>query len=95
MLEVKTLQAQLARTEKDPSFNTKQEYIGYAQYMKEKRGDVVFNLATLEMRPKAETQRGRREVHLHRHAPFPVRPGIDGAEAIRAADAEAGAGVAG
>ena len=53
MLEVQTLQAQLTRTEKDPAFNKTQEYIGFAQYMKEKKGDVVLNLATLEMRPKA------------------------------------------
>jgi TIGR03009 family protein len=54
MQQVQTLQAQLTRVEKDPSFNKVQEYIGYAQYMKEKRGAAVVSLATLEMRPKAK-----------------------------------------
>ena len=52
MLEVKTLQAQLTRSEKDPSFNKTQDFVGFAQYMKELRADGVMNLATLEMRPK-------------------------------------------
>jgi TIGR03009 family protein len=52
MLEVTTLQAQLTRSEKDPSFNKTQEFVGFAQYMKEKRGEAMLNLATLEMRPK-------------------------------------------
>jgi TIGR03009 family protein len=54
MLEVTTLQAQLTRSEKDPSFNKTQEFVGFAQYMKEKRGEATVNLATLEMRPKGK-----------------------------------------
>jgi TIGR03009 family protein len=54
MQKVQTLQAQLARTDKDTTFNKTQKYLGFAQYLKEvQRDQSVLNLATLEMRPEA------------------------------------------
>ena len=55
MQKVQTLQAQLARTDKDTSFNKTQKYAGFAQYLKEVQPDkTVLNLATLEMRAEAK-----------------------------------------
>ena len=54
MQKVQTLQAQLARIEKDTAFNKTQRYVGFAQYMKDVSGQNVLNLATLEMRPETK-----------------------------------------
>src|SRR5262249_15926886 len=50
MSKIQTLQANLARTEKDTTFNTTKKYIGFAQYMKAKLGNDIVNCATLDMR---------------------------------------------
>jgi len=50
MQRVQTLAAQLARLDKDKTFQTTQKFAGYAQYMKDGTGPSTLNLAMLEMR---------------------------------------------
>jgi TIGR03009 family protein len=50
MEKVRTLQAQLARIDKDKAFNANTKLVGYAAYMKAGTGPTALNLAMLEMR---------------------------------------------
>jgi TIGR03009 family protein len=56
MLKVQTLHAVLKRTEKDPTFNASQTYVGFAQYMKAGAGANTLNLALLEMKLQGKTE---------------------------------------
>src|SRR5436305_14003908 len=49
MQKVQTLAAQLARIDKDKTFQTTQKFVGYAQYMKSGTGPSTLNLAMLQM----------------------------------------------
>jgi TIGR03009 family protein len=56
MQKVQTLQAQLARIDKDKTFNTATKLVGYAAYRKVGTGPSTLNLATLEMRPEGKQE---------------------------------------
>ena len=49
MQKVQTLAAQLARIDKDKTFQTTQKFVGYAQYMKSGTGPTALNLAMLQL----------------------------------------------
>jgi len=50
MLEVKTLNAQLTRIDKDKVFNKSTKYVGSAQYLRSGEGQSSLNLAALELK---------------------------------------------
>jgi TIGR03009 family protein len=56
MQKVQTLQAQLARIDKDKTFNTATKLVGYAAYRKAGSGPSTLNLAMLEMRPEGKQE---------------------------------------
>jgi TIGR03009 family protein len=56
MQKVQTLQAQLARVDKDKTFNTATKLVGYAAYRKTGSGPSSLNLATLEMRAEGKQE---------------------------------------
>jgi len=57
MQKISTLSAQVARIDRDHSFDTTQKFVGLAQYMKAGTGPSALNLALLELKPD-----GRNEV---------------------------------
>jgi TIGR03009 family protein len=56
MQKVQTLQAQLARIDRDKTFNTVTKLDGYAAYRKAGTGPTALNLAMLEMRPEGKQE---------------------------------------
>jgi len=69
MQKVQTLAAQLVREEKDTTFNTKQKFVGFAQYQKNSN----LNQAMLEMRPDGKQEVSERYIctgrHLYQYVP--------------------------
>jgi TIGR03009 family protein len=56
MLEVKTLNAELNRLDKDKVFNKTTKYAGSAQYLRSGEGQSALNLATLELKLEGKTE---------------------------------------
>jgi TIGR03009 family protein len=56
MQKVQTLAAQLARIDKDKTYNTATKLVGYAAYKKAGSGPSALNLAMLEMRPEGKQE---------------------------------------
>jgi TIGR03009 family protein len=56
MVKVQQLTAQLARIEKDNTFNKSVKYVGKAQYLKTGTGKTALNLARLKMWPDGKTE---------------------------------------
>ncbi len=59
MQKIQTLAATLVREEKDTSFNHRQKFVGYAQYMKSQSG---IGQAMLEMRPEGKQEVSERYI---------------------------------
>lgn len=56
MREVKTLNAQLNRIDKDKVFGSTTKFAGSAQYMRSGDGPSALNLAALELKPEGKTE---------------------------------------
>jgi len=56
MQKIQTLHAQVARIDKDKTFNTAVKLVGYAAYRKTGTGASALNLAMLEMRPEGKQE---------------------------------------
>ena len=56
MREVKTLNAKLARIDKDKVLSTTTKYVGSAQYLRSGEGQSALNLAALELKQENKTE---------------------------------------